>query len=52
MKNSKNKLSAIERFQRDLTKGLELYYKQELSNRAKRAWQKRKQLSTSVKVAM
>lgn len=52
MKNNKQKLSAIERFQKDLTIGLANYYKQELSDRAKRAWQKRKQLSTSSKVAM
>lgn len=39
---NKQKLSAIKQFQADLTKGLGLYYSQELSNRAKRAWQKRK----------
>jgi hypothetical protein len=52
MKKNKQKLSAVERFQRDLATGLELYYRQTLSDRAKRAWQRRKQLSTSSKVAM
>ncbi len=52
MKKCKNKLSAIVQFQIDLAKGMERYYKQTLSNRAKRAWQKRKQLSTKDKVAV
>ena len=42
MKINKQKLSAIEQFQRDLTKVFEDYYKQELSNRTKTAWQIKK----------
>jgi hypothetical protein len=46
MEKNKNKISAIERFQRDLTTAMKLYCKQELSDRAKRAWKRRKTLST------
>ena len=48
----KNKLSAVEKFQRDLKIAFELYYRQRLSDRAKESWKKRKKLSTSNKVVM
>ena len=52
MKNNKNKLSAIEQFQRDIISSLGQYQSRLISERVKRAWQKRKQLSTNNKVAM
>ncbi len=52
MRYNKYKLSADECFERDIIRGMGLYYRRELSRRAKMAWRKRKHLSTSVKVAM
>lgn len=52
MKNNKNKLGKTERFKKNLETALNGYYHKTLSDNAKRAWQKRKQLSTIGKVAM
>lgn len=52
MKNNKNKLSAIEQFQKDLAITLERFYRKALSDNAKRSWQKRRMLSAIKKVAM
>ncbi len=47
MKPKKNKASAIDQFRSGLGIALEEYYRQCRSDNAKRAWEKRRQLSTA-----
>lgn len=46
MKTNKNKISASEQFQKDILASMNRYYHKTLSENAKRAWLKRKGLST------
>ena len=53
MKKISTKISADEQFQKDILASMERYYRQALSENAKRAWQKRKEkLSTMGKVVL
>lgn len=48
---TKNKISAIEQFQKSIMEAVAKHYRQTLSDNAKRAWERRK-LSTTGKLAM
>jgi DNA invertase Pin-like site-specific DNA recombinase len=50
---TKNTISASEQFKKDIMASMHTYYRQTLSENAKRAWQRRKgKLSTLGKVAL
>lgn len=49
---TKNKISAIEQFQKSIMEAVGKHYRQTLSDNAKRAWERRKKLSTTGKLAM
>ena len=52
MKNNKNKITAIEQFQKGIEIAFKQYYHQALSDNAKRGWKLRKERLSTSKVAL
>ena len=52
MKNNKQKLSAVEKFQEGIKLAMENYYRQAISENVKKALRNKKKLSTQGKVVM